>query len=87
MAQATANTRFSDIVLDDATISMAAKGIFVTVGFLGNGCTFTRLTEHSRETVDTIKQAVEELVNAGYVTVEEGEKLFIRTAPEFGIMG
>ncbi|CAN5855029.1 hypothetical protein BH24DEI2_BH24DEI2_09180 [soil metagenome] len=87
MAQTMANTRFSDIVLDDANLSMSAKGVFVTIGFLGNGCTFEGLARHASEDVEAVKAAAQELISAGYVTTEEDDKLFIKTAPSFGILG
>ena len=87
MAQIMANTRFSDIVLDDANLSMSAKGVFVTIGFLGNGCTFEGLARHASESEEVVKAAAQELIDAGYVVVEEDDKLYIKTAPSFGILG
>lgn len=82
-----ANTRFSDIVLDDPALSMAAKGVFVSIGFLGNGCSLEDLAKHALDELERIGAAVDELVRAGYVSVEEGERLHIKTAPSFGILG
>ena len=82
-----ANTRFSDIVLDDPALSMSAKGVFVSVGFLGNGCTVENLLEHSHDSLEAVQRSVQELVQAGYLNLEEEDRLFIRAAPSFGIMG
>ena len=82
-----ANTRFSDIVLDDPALSMSAKGVFVSIGFLGNGCTLENLSEHSHDSLEALRGSVQELVQAGYLNLEEEGKLFIRAAPSFGIMG
>lgn len=66
---------------------MSAKGVFVTIGFLGNGCTFEGLARHASESVEAVKTAAQELIEAGYVAVEEDDKLYIKTAPSFGILG
>ena len=66
---------------------MAAKGVFVTVGFVGNGCTYESLAEHATETIEAIRKVVGELIEAGYLTIEEEEKLYIKTAPSFGVLG
>jgi hypothetical protein len=81
-----ANTRFSDIVLDDPALSMAAKGVFVSVGFLGNGCSLEDLAKHTLDGLERVEAAVNELVQAGYVSIED-ERLHIRAAPKFGILG
>jgi hypothetical protein len=79
-----ANTRFSDIVLDDVNLSMAAKGVFVTVGFLGSGCEIAHLQAHTKDTPESLQQALEELERSGYIGLTEGA-VFIRSAPEFGL--
>ena len=84
MVSETIHTRFSDIVLDDAKLSMAAKGVFVTVGFLGSGCSVSKLISRSQDAKDTIMQAVGELVAAGYVSFDQ-QTIHIRSAPTFGI--
>ncbi len=81
------NTRFSDIVLDDPAISMSAKGVFVSIGFLGNGCSLDDLAKHTLDPLERLRESVSELVQAGYLDVEEGERLYIRAAPSFGILG
>jgi hypothetical protein len=81
-----ANTRFSDIVLDDVNLSMAAKGVFVTVGFLGNGCELANLQAHTRDTLENLQSALDELERYGYIGLNEGA-VFIRPAPEFGLSG
>jgi len=42
------NTRLSDIVLEDKNLSMTAKGVFVSIGFLGNGCKLEQLLASKR---------------------------------------
>ena len=87
MAQVMANTRFSDIVLDDANISMAAKGVFVTIGFIGNGCTLSVLANHCNESLEALETASRELIDAGYIVTENEGELHIKAAPSFGILG
>lgn len=87
MAQVMANTRFSDIVLDDANLSMAAKGVFVSIGYIGNGCTLNVLEKHCSETLEFLKAAAAELIDAGYITTENEGELHIKAAPSFGILG
>lgn len=82
-----ANTRFSDIVLDDPALSMAAKGAFVTVGFLGNGCSVSELAQHTLDAPQQVQSAIDELVQAGYLELDGERRLHIRTAPKFGILG
>ena len=84
MAKETAHTRFGDIVLDDNAISMAAKGVFVTIGFLGNGCSVTALSNQSVNNVAEIEAALLELSKAGYVSVTDGT-VTIKSAATFGI--
>lgn len=78
-------TRFSDIVLDDTALSMAAKGIFVTVGYLGNGSTMADLEKKTSDSLENIQQYVNELVNAGYVNIESGDEVHIKSAGSFGV--
>jgi hypothetical protein len=82
-----ANTRFSDIVLDDPALSMAAKGVFVTVGFLGNGCRVDELARHALDALEQVQGAIDELVQAGYLELDDERRLHIRAAPKFGILG
>ena len=87
MAKTMANTRFSDIVLDDASLSMAAKGIFVTMGYLGNGRTLQDLGKLCNETLSDLERAAQELIEAGYIVTEGDGELHIKAAPSFGILG
>ena len=82
-----ANTRFSDIVLDDPAISMAAKGVFVSIGFFGNGCSLDDLARHTLDPLERLRDNIFELVRAGYLDIEEDERLVIRAAASFGILG
>ena len=86
MAQETVHTRFSDIVVDDKSISMAAKGIFVTIGYLGNGCGLKNLLEHSKDSEKSVRKALQELSDAGYVTIDEENLIHIRSASQFGLV-
>lgn len=65
------NMRMSDIVIDDANLSMAAKGVFSTLGFLGNTCSLEHLLERTRDDEKSLWAALNELTAAGYVQVEE----------------
>ena len=60
-------TRFSDIVLDDPSLSLAAKGTFLAIGYLGNGCTVAKLAERTSDTLQAIEYILSELIEAGYV--------------------
>ena len=84
MAKENAHTRFGDIVLDDLTIGMRAKGIFVTIGFLGNGCSVDAIIQQSTDTAQEAEAALAELVKAGYVSVDDAQ-VTIRPAATFGI--
>ena len=84
MAKENAHTRFGDIVLDDLSIGMRAKGIFVTIGFLGNGCSVEALAQQSTDSEAETKAALDELVKAGYAAIEDG-KVTIKPAATFGI--
>ncbi len=82
------NMRFSDIVIDDASISMAAKGVFVTIGLLGSGCTVASLSKRASDAHKVVVAALEELIEAGYVTIDrdgEEERVFIRGPASFGV--
>ena len=79
-----ANMRLSDIVIDDATLSMAAKGVFVTVGLLGDGCAVTALENRSKDGASAVARALKELITAGYVTLNEG-KVFFKGPGDFGM--
>jgi hypothetical protein len=77
-------TRFSDIVLDDAHISMAAKGLFLTLGFLGNSCTVQQLKAHCSDSDDGLRRILEELRSVEYINLE-GEHVSIKAPASFGV--
>jgi hypothetical protein len=77
-------TRFSDIVLDDNRLSMAAKGLFLTLGFMGNSCTFAQLMDHCADSKDVLERAVAELCQVEYVTLEDGV-ISVKAAASFGL--
>lgn len=85
MATETAHTRFSDIVLDNTELTASAKGIFVTIGFLGNGCSMLSLLEQSADDAAQIQRALDELIRAGYISLEDGN-IHIKSASTFGIV-
>jgi hypothetical protein len=77
-------TRFSDIVLDDARISMAAKGLFLTLGFLGNSCTLTQLKTHCADSEESLRRTLEELRTVEYISLE-GETIAVKAPASFGV--
>jgi hypothetical protein len=77
-------TRFSDIVLDDQRISMAAKGLFLTLGFLGNSCTLVQLRGHCRDSEAELLRSLAELRQVEYITVE-AEQIMIKSPSAFGV--
>jgi hypothetical protein len=79
-----ANTRFSDIVIDDTKLSLAAKGVFVTIGLLGSGCQISTLERRCTDTSETVMSAVQELVEGGYVSIDQGAVL-VHSRTSFGI--
>lgn len=80
------NLRFSDIVLDDDEISMAAKGVFATLGLLGDGCGVANLARRSKDTQEAVRAALDELVEAGYVEVQD-ERVYVTRPASFGLPG
>lgn len=81
---AAAKMRIGDIVLDDPEIGLAAKGVFVTVGLLGNSCTLEELDSHCADTLEAIRAATEELVAHRYVTLED-DRIVLRDLASLGI--
>ena len=69
--EVTQNMRFSDIVVDDPKLSLAAKGLFAALGFIGDGCLVSDLLTHTSDDERQLREALDELVRAGYVSVEE----------------
>lgn len=79
----TTNTRFSDVVLQDKSLSMNAKGVFVSISFLGNGCTLDRLAQITKDGTHNILHALKELEQAGYILFEK-TTVRIKSAAYFG---
>jgi hypothetical protein len=77
-------TRFSDIVLDDSRLSMAAKGVFLTLGFMGNSCTLSQLMQRCSDSKEKLEDCIKELRQAEYITLE-GDTVAIKAASSFGI--
>ena len=76
--------RSSDIVIDDERLSLAAKGVFVTVTLLGNGCRVEEIARHCRDGAANVETALQELTRLRYVRVEDGA-VRLEDAPRFGI--
>ncbi len=81
------NTRLSDVVLEDAKLSMTAKGAFVSIGFFGNGCKLEQLVNACTDSSESIAQAIAELEQAGYVNFDEDKAIHITTPSSFGALG
>jgi hypothetical protein len=77
-------TRFSDIVLDDNRISMSAKGLFLTLGFLGNSCSLEQLRAHCCDSEASLQRSLNELRQVEYITLENGI-IAVKAASSFGI--
>jgi len=83
-AEARPRMRASDIVIDDERLSLAAKGVFVTVTLLGNGCHVREIAQHCRDVPSSVEAALQELAKLRYVRVEDGA-VRLEEAPRFGI--
>jgi DNA-binding transcriptional ArsR family regulator len=79
------NMRFSDIVIDDPKLSLAAKGVFSMLGLMGNSCSVDELTERTSDGEPTVRAALDELERAGYVEVAEG-LVRVQSAGSFGVV-
>jgi hypothetical protein len=77
-------TRFSDIVLDDSRLSMAAKGIFLTLGFMGNSCTMSQLMQRCTDSKEALERYLAELREVEYITLEQ-DTISIKAAASFGL--
>lgn len=77
-------TRHSDMVLDDSKLSLSAKGLFVTIAYLGNRCKLANLSKHCSDDSDKINLCLEELISSGYVKMDADE-VSIRPAASFGL--
>lgn len=78
------NMRFSDIVLDDPKISLAAKGVFSTLGLMGNSCSVNELAGRTSDDQQAVRSALDELERAGYVEVSN-ETVRVQSAGSFGV--
>ncbi len=83
-ADARPRMRSSDIVIDDERLSLAAKGVFVTVTLLGNGCRIEEIARHCRDDADLLTEALQELTRFRYVRVDRGA-IRLEEAPYFGV--
>jgi hypothetical protein len=83
-ADARPRMRSSDIVIDDERLSLAAKGVFVTVTLLGNGCRVEEIARHCRDSASNVEVALQELARLRYVRVEDGA-VRLEDAPRFGM--
>jgi hypothetical protein len=77
--------RSSDIVIDDERLSLAAKGVFVTVTLLGNGCRVQDIARHCRDVPAAVEAALQELERLRYVRVED-DAVRVEEASSFGIL-
>ena len=75
--------RVGDIVLDDPAISLAAKGVFVTVGLLGGSCDLAQLASHCADD-GALRAAVEELAEHSYVSLQ-GDQVQLRDLASLGL--
>jgi hypothetical protein len=85
MVATATKTRFSDIVLDDARLSMAAKGLFVTLGYVGGQSSLETLSNCSSDGLERLQVLLDELQQAGYISVSESGLVSVRSAGSFGM--
>ena len=78
------NTRFSDIVLEDAKLSMSAKGLFVSIGFLGNGCKLDKLLSRTTDSTAALLKSLTELERAGYIEIDARKTIHVKSPAAFG---
>lgn len=76
--------RSSDIVIDDERLSLSAKGAFVAVTLLGDGCRIEELARHCRDQAGRVEAAVQELVRLRYVRLD-GSTVHFEDPLRFGI--
>lgn len=81
-----ANVRASDIVIDDAELTLSAKGVFVTIGLLGGSCLLSALGNHTSDDDATVHAAVDELMAGGYVDFD-GERVTMKDPLTYGLTG
>lgn|GEM_PF-5543020 len=78
--QPDAKLRSSDIVIDDSSLSMAAKGVFLTIGLFGNSCDVRALVDRTRDDSDTVDIALRELAEKDYVSLKGG-RVYVKKRP------
>lgn len=76
--------RVGDIVLDDPAISLAAKGVFVTVGLLGGSCDVTQLAARCTDDEAALRSAIGELAERSYVSLD-GDRIRLRDPASLGL--
>jgi hypothetical protein len=76
--------RASDIVIDDERLSLSAKGVFVTVTLLGNGCRVQDIARHCRDVPSNVEAALQELLRLRYVRMDD-DAVRLEEAPRFGM--
>lgn len=76
--------RYSDIVLDDTELSLAAKGAFAALSLLGNDCSIAELAKRTKDGPAGARDALAELEAAGYVELDE-QSVRVRRPGEFGV--
>ncbi len=79
-----AKMRAGDVVLDDDALSLAAKGVFLTVGLLGTACSVAELVAHTSDAPEAVRAAITELERAHYVDVS-GDRVRARDFPTLGL--
>jgi DNA-binding transcriptional ArsR family regulator len=77
--------RFSDIVIDDPNLSLAAKGVFSTLGLMGNSCAVAELASRTSDGERAVRAALSELERAGYVEVRD-ETVRVQSSGSFGVV-
>ncbi|MGL4609559.1 MAG: hypothetical protein ACRCYY_07715 [Trueperaceae bacterium] len=77
-------TRFSDMVLENRQISMSAKGLFLTLGYLGNSCTLEQLKGMCSNPESELHQILEELRQVEYISLEDG-RINVKAPSSFGV--
>ncbi len=63
--------RASDIVTDDERLSLAAKGLFALIGFMGNGCTLQDVENRTTDPPEFVQMVLDELLRVGYIDVTD----------------
>lgn len=79
------NMRFSDVVIDDPKLSLAAKGVFATLGLMGNSCSVGDLAERTKDGEEAVRAALDELSAAEYVEVDD-EMVRVQSTGSFGVV-